>query len=538
MNRIIWFFSLLFFIWGTNVTADDFSAEHSAKQSSWVYFTDKDGVTFDPFSFFHPKAIERRLRHQQCLYDSSDFPLNPSYIESVRVLVDSLGCASRWFNAVSVWADPHQLDAVSKLPFVKKVEAARILFYPAQAFVDSGSDAADLSETPSADIKDHIGHMEGNLFTERMFDGKGLRIALFDAGFPGVDQHPALSHLISDDRIVATWDFHRNREDVYRYRAHGTMVLSLLAGIKDGEPMGMATGASYLLARTEIWREPFAEEQYWLAALEWADRHGADIVNSSLGYIYHRYFPEQMDGQTSLIARAAGMAARKGMLVVNAAGNEGDRESWRIIVTPADADSVLTVGAIELPSRLRASFSSLGPTADKRLKPNLVALGYVRVAGRRGYSDKQGTSFSSPLVAGFAACLWQMFPDWTNMQVFQAMERSGSLYPYFDYAHGYGIPQAGYFFQQAGSIVPPTFDIVRENNTIKAIIRLRTENNNELIATFPYMFYHIRNQEGELLQYAVVRVEQYEVLSLNINSFKPGQRLFVHYAGHTSSWQF
>jgi serine protease AprX len=537
MSRIVWLLFVLIFVPAQGMGACGSPGRYHGNHSSWVYFTDKDGVTFDPFVFFHSKAIERRLRHQQCLYDPADFPVNLSYIDSVRFLVDSVGYSTRWFNAVSVWASPDQLIQVSKLPFVKNIEPSHVMFYPAQALAEDDSDIVELSARRPVNIEDHIDHLEGSLFTERGFDGKDLRIAVFDAGFPGVDRHPAFAHLIRENRIVATWDFHRNREDVYRYMAHGTMVLSLLAGIRDGIPMGLATGASFLLARTEIWREPYAEEQYWLAAMEWADQHGADIINSSLGYIFHRYFPEQMDGQTSLVARAANMAARKGILVVNAAGNEGDKDSWRIIVTPADADSVLTVGAVELPSRLRASFSSTGPTADKRLKPNLVALGYVKAAGRRGYSNKQGTSFSSPLVTGFAACLWQMYPEWTNMQVFEAMEKSGSLYPYFDYDHGYGIPQASHFFQDPASIILPTFDLVRDNNHIKAILRFQVVPDH-LPVQFPYLYYHIRNKEGDISQYAVVRVEQYEVLSLHVNSFLPGQRLFVHYAGHTSSWQF
>ena len=195
--------------------------------------------------------------------------------------------------------------------------------------------------------------------------------------------------------------------------------------------------------------EPFKEEVWWMQAMEWADKNGAQVINSSLGYGKDRYYTKAMDG-TSYVAKAANMAARKGIVVCNSAGNEGDDRQWKTIITPGDADSILTVGGIthSLTNYRHINFSSYGPTADGRLKPNVCNFGYARVANVSGddeYTWVYGTSFSSPLTAGFVACAVQMRPNLTSMEMKKEVERSADLYPYFDYAMGYGVPQASYF---------------------------------------------------------------------------------------------
>lgn len=505
---------------------------------AWVFFTDKAGTDFDPYAYFDQKAIERRLRHGLCLYDSLDYPVSPIYLDILAAYVDTVSVVSRWLNGAIVMACHEKLHALSSLSFVGGVELLHM----------SSLLAGHVNESPSGErmrgrsvdrerVKAQSRHLEGHIFLEHGFDGRGVRIAVFDAGFPGVDTHPVFSHLLEEGRIIDTWDFHRGRADVYRFNQHGTNVLSMIAGQLDDLPMGLASGAEYLLARTEIRREPLFEEIYWLAAAEWADRHGADIINSSLGYYHHRYFPEDMNGSTSIVARAAGIAASKGMLIVNAAGNEGNSRHWRIIITPADADSVLTVGAVEYPSLLRTSYTSLGPTADKRMKPNVVAMGDVVVASPRGFREVSGTSFASPLVAGFAACLWQMFPDWTNMEVFNAIQNAANLYPYYDYAHGYGVPQAGYFFS-APSPAVPTFDIVEENSRLSVIIRQDPSASPGKFSRDNYLFYQVKDSKGLIMNYHVVKVERPRVLSFDMSTFEPGQQLFLFYDGYVTSRSF
>jgi hypothetical protein len=302
-----------------------------------------------------------------------------------------------------------------------------------------------------------------------------------------------------------------------------------------------------LLAKTEKSSEKFAEELNWLAAAEWADKNGADIINSSLGYTGKRYFNWQMDGRTSFVSRAANLAARKGMLVVNAAGNEGT-EKWHYIGAPADADSVLSIGGIDPETGFHTGFSSYGPTSDKRMKPNVSAFGHVVAAAPSGITSTQGTSFASPLVAGFAACAWQSNRALTNMQLFREIEKSGSLYPYFDYAHGFGIPQAGHFLNKEKEPASPTFQIIENGDSINIVVnkelienKLLNENSGsesgsrtgtESTTNKEYLYYNIMNKSGILDSYYVVEVFQPEVLTILRSDFTDGETLNVHYAGY------
>jgi subtilisin family serine protease len=424
-------FSLLFFLF--------ICSQVHAQTKYWVFFTDKDTTGFNPYAFFDQNAIARRQKTGLSLYDYSDIPVNPVYIQKVAGLSDSIGNTTRWFNGVGAWIGDANLPAVQHLPFVREVVPMTIHLEPTIGPINF--DLPDDSELLNLQIE----RLQGRQFLEKGFKGKGIRIAVLDVGFKGARNHPAFTHLFKNNQIVETYDFIKHDSDVYHYGTHGTMVLSCLAGVQNDTAMGLAQDAEFLLARTERdmteWKD---EEDNWLAAVEWADQQGAHIVSSSLGYTDRRYFPYQMNGHTSLVSRAANMAAGKGMLVVIAAGNEA-RNSWKYICTPGDADSALTVGATNPKNDTRASFSSYGPSADGELKPNVVAPGYAWVADGVKYSSAMGTSFATPLVAGFAACVWNMFPEWTNMELYKAIEQSGYLYPYYDYSHGYGTPQASYF---------------------------------------------------------------------------------------------
>ncbi len=501
----------------------------------WVFFTDKHGVEFDPYTFFETKAIERRKRLGLSLYDTLDFPVNNNYVTGVREVVAETDIVSRWFNALHVYASDRELADIKSLPYVASVEPATLRLMPA-SLLQEHVNASMLSRVDTTLLADQILHMAGELFHSNGIRGKGLRIAVFDAGFRGVDTHPAFRHIIENNRIIDTWDFHRGRKQVYTSSAHGTMVLSAIAGRLDEHTLGLASDAEFLLARTEIRREPLAEEKYWLAAVEWADQHGADIINSSLGYVFHRYFPEEMDGRTSLVAQAATIAAGKGILVVNSAGNQGNDDHWRIVVTPADADSVLTVGALKYPEMIKAPYSSIGPTADGRMKPNVSALGTIVAAGRRNLTQPMGTSFASPLVTGFAACLWQLYPEWTNMEVFRAIEQSATLYPYYDYAHGYGTPKASRFFEEH-LIRMPTFDLVHENDSVHIIIRKLIsgrKNKQDAASKNEYLYYQKKNADGHITRYYVIDPEEADQISIGVDAFLPGQALRVHYKGYTA----
>jgi hypothetical protein len=340
--------------------------------------------------------------------------------------------------------------------------------------------------------------MEGEEFVRNNIDGKGVRIAILDGGFPDVDTHDAFAHLRKNQQIKMTYNFPKKQEDVYGWNSHGTMVLSCIAGLDvSGNKMGLATGSEFILARTEINSEPAKEEVYWMMAVEWADKNGADVINSSLGYGADRHDPSDMDGKTCLVTRAANMAASKGILVCNAMGNEGNQNSWKTLGAPADADSILSIGGIEQYSGYHINFSSYGPTADGRMKPNVSAFGKANVAepGNK-FGTAYGTSFASPLVAGFVACAWQTNKDLTAMQLKSEVEKSANMYPYYDYAVGYGIPCAGYFTGKTEIPTEKVFELVEQKNEI--IIRISNRNLYDKVL----VLYHIENSENMLEYYA------------------------------------
>ena len=507
----------------------------NAQSRYWIQLTDKRGTSFDPGTYFDKTVLEKATKAQSTTIDSTDFPLNETYVGKIASITGNLGQTSRWLNAVAVSATKRELNAIQKLPFVKAITPIKGNYVQA-----SHKKAKDRSSNDS-EIYDIL-----NRQTQRMgarylklpdssivINGQGIRIAVFDAGFPEVNNHEAFQHIRDNNRIVATWDFTKNKENVYRGNSHGTNVLSCIAGIHEGIPMGMATGAEFLLAITEVESEPFSEEENWLAAVEWAHKHGADIISSSLGYTYNRYFPTDMNGKT-FVARAAGIAAKKGILVINAAGNDGDND-WQVLGTPADADSILTVGGISPDNNLHIDFSSYGPTADGRMKPNVCAFGEAVVADPYGEVEIAfGTSFATPLISGFVACAWQINRNKSAMEMLKLVEQSSDLYPYFDYAHGFGVPQANFFID---SLPKPeaTFDLYEDDNYYNVLVpagyvKLLSGYNTTVL------FYNIENEKGMLTEYGAVRVYQEKALSLYKTAFKKGYKLNLKYLNYSATF--
>lgn len=508
-----------------------------------VNFRDKAKQGFDPYTYFDQKAIDRRIRNGIALDDPTDWPVKIEYVETVAEGADSILLISRWFNAVIVKARPEQIFRIQNLHFVISVEQLTTQL----TFISSVAEFDTVLEADNEDLLiQQIGSMKGQKFSEAGIDGKGVRIAIFDVGFPGAKENPAFETIFREGRVIATRDFSKRKaDDVFWGKNHGTHVWSCIAGQIGDKRLGLASGAEFLLAKTEVNREPYSEELHWLAAAEWADKNGADIINSSLGYTQRRYFPWDMDGKKSFISKAANMAARKGILVVNAAGNEGDND-WGTIGTPADADSVLAIGGIDPETGYHTSFSSFGPSADKRLKPNVSAFGHVIVSGDKKLEYATGTSFSSPLVAGFAACALQLRKDMPAMELFREIEKSGNLYPYFDYAHGYGIPQADHFLGRQDTMSIPTFEIHKTADSIKIKVPekfinsagMNPENESGMNNSYHYLYYNIMNSKGIIDDYYVVAVNQTGVLTLSREEYLKGETLNVHYAGYTTSIKF
>ena len=498
----------------------------------WVFFTDKNDTQFDPYSYFDAKAIER---YQQCgadLYDISNFPLNDSYVNAVNGYSTEVFGESRWLNAVGIMATDDNANCIAQLPFVERVqEIVSDATLASSTIDDSGwlRCARNDDDATNKDVlTDQLKRFGGQYFVDKGINGKGMRICVMDGGFPKVDTHPAFKHLRDNGQIIKTYNFPNRKENVYGWNTHGTMVLSCIAGInEDGQMMGLATGAEFLLARTEIEPEPFKEEVWWAQGAEWADKNGANIINSSLGYGKDRHWTKDMDGR-SYVAKAANKAVEKGILVCNSAGNEGDDKRWMTIITPADAENVLCVGGIEddLEKYRHISFSSYGPSADKRRKPNVVAFGHAAVANPSGgFTDAYGTSFSSPLTAGFCACAWQTMRDKTALEMKAEIEKSADLYPYFDYAFGYGVPQAAYF---TGEQKPAerSFNLVQEKDGVKIMFPKVVKGQD--------VFFNVEGEDGVLLGYYKASPDSTGVKLFN-KDLGDGKKLNVSYNGFYDS---
>lgn len=309
--------------------------------------------------------------------------------------------------------------------------------------------------------------LHAEVLEELSLSGKGIKIAVLDAGFKYANKHPALAHLFEAGQIDSTWDFVKGKENVFTHSDHGTQVLSALAGRFKDRKLGFAPDAEYVLFRTEHeTKEYLEEESYWIEALDRAEALGCDIVVSSVNFTYARYTLADMNGERVSVSRAAEAAAARGMLLVVAMGNEGDK-SWKYMGAPADAPSVISVGG-SIPSvPMHIQFSSIGPNAVGVLKPEVAAPGYVLgPKGKKQYIETAGTSFSAPLIAGVAACLMEFHPSWDNREVYQVMCKLGHLYPYFDYQLGYGIPDLRKLRDDYSGVDSSTFQVFFVSDTV------------------------------------------------------------------------
>lgn len=406
-----------------------------------------------PQLFLSAKSLERR-RRQGISVDSLDLPVGQAYVEEIeRRAHVSVVSRSRWNNSVvALTRDTTALDRLRQLPFVT---AARLVWISPDSIPEHGPRPKWHSELELRDTTIHSPYggaahqlemLGGTTLHARGFRGQGMTIAVLDAGFMNADLIPALR----DIRLVGFADFVvPHSRSIFTEMEHGTQVLSTMAVNKPGIYVGAAPEAEYWLLRCEdqLSEQP-VEEDYWAAAAEYADSVGCDILSSSLGFTQYdapfgRYAYWQQDGRSSLISRTASLVASRGMVLVNSAGNEG-MSAWKKITFPADADDMLSVGAVT-PERRNAGFSSLGPTADGRVKPDVMAQGSpTMVVTERGtLTAAQGTSFACPLVAGLTACLWQEHLQLTARQIVQLVRSLSDNAQHPDNVFGYGIPDFG-----------------------------------------------------------------------------------------------
>lgn len=424
-----------------------------AQKKYVVYFKDKANTTYDlsnPLSMISQRALDRRTK-QGISMDSSDIPVNANYVSQVQNTGALVIRQSKWFNAVVVDCDSITLNQILTLAFVKNEQRIFKVKQPNREFEESEIDRKYTSNAKTqfdyGAAANQIQMLGADVMHNDGFDGAGMWIGVFDSGFRNADSIAAFDHLHQSNRILGTYDIVEGDQNVYDEHSHGTSVLSCMAAFSSGQIIGTAFGASYFLFRTEdVFSETQLEEFNWLVAAEQADSLGVDLINTSLGYstmdnslFSHSY--ADMDGNTTIISRAAEIAAIKGILVINSAGNEGD-DPWFYITAPADADSIITVGAVGADSTL-AGFSSRGPTADGRIKPDVMAQGLstaVISSSTGNVVNGSGTSFSGPLIAGFAASLWSAYPNKSNIEMIELIRMSADRYANPNNDYGYGIP--------------------------------------------------------------------------------------------------
>lgn len=395
-----------------------------------------------PEKYLSEKSIERRKR-QGLAVDSTDLPVCKKYVDAIRKTGAHIVVTGKWDNFVTVSCnDSTLIGEIAKLPFVRSTERVWKGVVQKSSRRDSLINKPLRSDSLYGPAYAQIGISRANLLHQAGFKGQGMTIGVIDAGFHNVDKIEAMKNI----NILGTRDFVNPTSDIYAEGSHGMCVLSCMAMNEPNVMIGTAPEASYWLLRSEDeTSEHLVEQDYWAAAIEFADSVGVDMVNTSLGYYTFddptkNYRYRDLNGHYALMSRQASKAADKGIILVCSAGNSG-AGSWKKLTPPGDAENVLTVGAISKKGIL-APFSSIGNTADGRVKPDVVAVGLGSdVMGTNGNLQRSnGTSFSSPIMCGMVACLWQACPKLTAKEVIELVRKSGDRADFPDNIYGYGIP--------------------------------------------------------------------------------------------------
>lgn len=431
------------------------NAKAQIKEGTYaIHFTDKKQTTFDltsPQTFLSARSVERKDRFGIPI-DSTDLPVNQVYIDSIaNYFPVTYRFSSKWFNVgIFEIESTATLNDILDLGFVKGAAAYPVLKTNDKDVQQESVVAVQKTANAHGESYNQLEMIGLTQLHNWGYTGDGMRIAVLDAGFKNVNNIAPFNHLFPS-QIVHAWDVITQTTNIYHsgLDSHGRQVLSILAARDSGEYIGSAPDAEYVLIRTEdVSSESLLEEWSWISGMEIADSLGVDVINTSLGYNTfdgglnnHAY--NDLDGNTTVAALGALVAARKGLALVVSMGNEGQGR----ILTPADADSILAVGAADASGNY-ATFSSVGPAADGRVKPDVSAWGKsTRYIGSTGnVVSSNGTSYAAPIIAGAVACLWQQFPDLDAQTLLQAVRETGHQYSTPDSLLGYGIPN----FIQAG----------------------------------------------------------------------------------------
>lgn len=414
-----------------------------------IGLTDKSRTEYSldrPWEYLSAKSIERRVRQKLAL-DSTDLPVCKAYVDEIRSIGVDVVTMGKWNNTVTVSCeDTLLIDRIASLSYVKSTE--KVWFTP-DSIPPRNANRKDEVTNEIAESTNYYGPSyrqiavhKGDSLHLAGFRGEDMVIAVIDGGFYNVDAISAFDNT----RILGTKDFADPQSDIYAENNHGAKVFSCMGPNCPNRLVGTAPEASYWLLRSEDDdSEHLVEQDYWAAAVEFADSVGVDVINTSLGYKSFddkskNYEYRYLDGKYALISRSAGMVADKGMVLVCSAGNEGAR-SWKKITPPGDADNVLTVAALDS-ALVNAPFSSIGNTADGRIKPDVAAIGLrsITLNDKGEVAQANGTSFSTPILCGLVTCLWQACPTLTAKELMELIKQSGDRAAYPDNIYGYGVP--------------------------------------------------------------------------------------------------
>lgn len=428
----------------------------SAQQDAWVYFNSKPSAAVffaNPISELSQRSLDRRFA-QNIPLDFKDAPIHQAYLDQISASIGiTVMAKSKWLNALHIRGSINDINALTTLSFVTKVQFADYSLNPNNNKIDFQSITNNGTKNLNATVNFNYGSatnqitmLNGQVLHQQNFTGQGKIIAVLDAGFPTVNTTQPFARLRDNNKILGGYNYVARNTNFYTDNSHGTLVLSTMGGYTENQLVGTAPDASYYLYVTEAAAtENPIEESLWVEAAEEADRVGADIINSSLGYFEydnpsysHTY--SRMNGTTTFISRGANIAFTRGMVVVISAGNSGNSANPHI-AAPADAINVLTVGAVDATKNYVGS-SSRGPSYDGRIKPDVMAKGLAAtVATPSGaIGTASGTSFSSPIIAGMVACLWQALPTKTAVEIMQIIKQSSDNFATPNANYGYGIP--------------------------------------------------------------------------------------------------
>jgi len=472
-----------------------------AQEDAWVYFNAKPNAQSfydNPLTELSQKALNRRTT-QNIPLDITDAPLETTFVNQITTSAGiTVMAQSKWLNALHIRGTQANINALKSLSFVSKVDFADKTLNTAstsKSALEANSNTTEKKSETAVDYSygnsaNQIQMLNGQVLHQQNYTGEGKIIAVLDAGFPGVNTAQPFENLRNNNKILGGYDYTNRNSNFYAGGDHGTKVLSTMGGYKVNALVGTAPNASYYLFITEIDAlENPVEESLWVEAAEKADALGVDIITTSLGYFGERDEPRynhtysDMNGTTNFVSRGAEIAFSKGILVLASAGNEGAKTE-KHIGSPADAVSVLTIGSVNA-SKVRVASSSIGPSFDGRIKPEVMAQGGAAVVSdpNGNITTANGTSFSCPVMAGMAASLWSAFPSKTNKEIRQMILASADRYNNPDNNYGYGIPNFGatlgvdnFIAEAAFSVYPNpaknevTFSFLNKNNTASVTI--------------------------------------------------------------------